>query len=451
MWKFASENLLSRKIRSLLSLLGMTVAILGMVGLFSVAEGLDAMVSETFGRLTGLVAMQPGAPVPLFSHVPAAWGEEIAAVPGVAVVNSEVWQRVNVVDEKVIISPPRFLFGTEIESRLKLKHGIYRDEMIEGRFLNLADRGTYNAVISRQIADEFEVEVGSTMNVNGQDLTIVGIYHCGSLLLDVAIIVDIDQVRSITRFDTRAVSGFYIEQSGEVENKILVKNIQEVFRGRTLDPWQPSSLLAQQSTKPLGNPLFALLKAVGVQLKPAEKSDETAKPTLEKQQPEKQPKSETDIMHIDKDLPLEIRSAVEWAERFDRFSDNLNIFLTILTAIGVTIAVLSIVNTMLMSVTERIIEIGILKANGWTKRDVMKLITFESAILGFGGGLLGSLLGWIGTLIINWKWTEHVQLYASPQLLIFSVLFSTALGIFGGLYPAIWATRLTPIEAIRRG
>jgi putative ABC transport system permease protein len=142
---------------------------------------------------------------------------------------------------------------------------------------------------------------------------------------------------------------------------------------------------------------------------------------------------------------------VEWAERFDRFSDNLNIFLTILTAIGVTIAVLSIVNTMLMSVTERIIEIGILKANGWTKRDVMKLITFESAILGFGGGLLGSLLGWIGTLIINWKWTEHVQLYASPQLLIFSVLFSTALGIFGGLYPAIWATRLTPIEAIRRG
>ena len=66
MLKFAIGNLLSRRARSLLSLLGLTVAIIGMVGLFSVAGGIDSMVADTFGRIPGLIAMQRGAPIPLF-------------------------------------------------------------------------------------------------------------------------------------------------------------------------------------------------------------------------------------------------------------------------------------------------------------------------------------------------------------------------------------------------
>ena len=106
---------------------------------------------------------------------------------------------------------------------------------------------------------------------------------------------------------------------------------------------------------------------------------------------------------------------------------------------------------MLMSVSERIIEFGILKANGWSKSDILKLITFESAVLGVGGGTLGCLIGWIGTQIINWKWPDHVHLFASPGLLAFSLGFATVLGVLGGLYPAVWAMRMMPMEAIRRG
>ena len=148
---------------------------------------------------------------------------------------------------------------------------------------------------------------------------------------------------------------------------------------------------------------------------------------------------------------IEIRTALDWAERFDEFSADLNLFLMIMTGIGVTIAVLSIVNTMLMSVTERIIEFGILKANGWSRYDVLRLVTFESAILGLGGGLCGSFLGWCATQFGNWYWHDRVNLFASPELLLFAVLFSTALGILGGLYPALWAMRMMPMEAIRRG
>ena len=122
-----------------------------------------------------------------------------------------------------------------------------------------------------------------------------------------------------------------------------------------------------------------------------------------------------------------------------------------MTGIGVLIAMLSIINTMLMSVMERVVDFGILKANGWSNRDVMLLITAESSLLGVLGGVLGGILGLIAIAVVNWKFASQVHLYASPGLLLFGVFFSTLLGVLGGLYPAIWTTRMTPIDAIRRG
>jgi putative ABC transport system permease protein len=150
-------------------------------------------------------------------------------------------------------------------------------------------------------------------------------------------------------------------------------------------------------------------------------------------------------------LPIEVRSPTDWASRFEDFSADLDLFLAIMSGIGVTIAVLSIVNTMLMSVTERIIEFGILKANGWSRYDVLRLITSESAVLGFFGGIFGCLVGWIATRGINSIWPDRIYLVATPGLLLFGLVFSTVLGILGGVYPAVWAMRMMPMDAIRRG
>jgi putative ABC transport system permease protein len=149
--------------------------------------------------------------------------------------------------------------------------------------------------------------------------------------------------------------------------------------------------------------------------------------------------------------PIEVRSADDWAEKFDEFSADLNLFLTLMTAIGVIIAVLSIINTMLMSVTERRIEFGVLRANGWSRRHILALVTYESALLGVVGGILGAGLGWCATLVINASFPDRVSLHAGPGLLLFSVAFSITLCVLGGLYPAWLAARLSPMEAIRRG
>ncbi len=247
-----------------------------------------------------------------------------------------------------------------------------------------------------------------------------------------AIILDIDLVRRVGRIGDDSVSAFYVEPDTNTDREELSQRIKELFRGRAPETWQPTldigGINPRQSPdeKPATNPVRALISAMG----------EAARPKTESAAEE---------------LPVEIRNSDDWAREFKKFSADLDIFLLLMTGIGVSIAFVGIVNTMLMSVTERFIEFGILKANGWSNAHVLRLIGFESAILGLGGGLVGSVLGWIATHAINAHWPTRIHLYAGPRLLLWSVVFSTVLGALGGLYPAIRAARMMPMDAIRRG
>ncbi len=176
MYRFALKNLFSRPVRTLLALCGLTVAIAGMVGLFSVADGIEASVTSTFSKVPGLAVMQPGAPIPLFSHLPSAWGDEIAHLRGVRIVHPEVWTRANLIEGKPRFNPPRFLFGSDLEQASRLSYSVYREGIQEGRFLTSDDRGTTHAIISRPIADQLKKKVADTLSVDGLDLEIVGIY-----------------------------------------------------------------------------------------------------------------------------------------------------------------------------------------------------------------------------------------------------------------------------------
>ncbi|QDU35927.1 ABC transporter permease YtrF precursor [Maioricimonas rarisocia] len=452
MFRFAIGNLLSRPVRSALSVLGLTVAISGMVGLFSIAGGIDNLVRSTFELIPGLLVQQRGAPVPIFSVLPSSWQSELEEIDGVSVVNPEVLARVNVIDGKTIISPPRFLLGFDIESRLRLRRGVYCEQIEKGRFLEPDDRGSFNIVVSRQIAEEFEKGVNDTLRVNGYDMRIVGVYHSGSLLLDVNVLADIETVRRMARFDPDSVSCFYLETEDDVDQEVLQQRIEQQFADRSLQSWQPSLLGLMQPGSANENPIGALFRQLDVAVRgrpestdpedaSAEPSDATAasappSPTSGSPPPES---------------PIEVRTGDDWSDRFSEMTGDLDLFLGIMTAIGVSIAVLSIINTMLMSVTERTIEFGILRANGWTSGEIVRLITFESGLLGIFGGLFGAIIGWSATLLLNANWPDRLHLYAGPGLLLFGVAFSTLLGVMGGVYPAWLAARLSPMEAIRRG
>ncbi|WP_397569503.1 ABC transporter permease [Schlesneria sp. T3-172] len=447
MFLFAFRNLISRPVRSLLALLGLTVAIAGMVGLFSIATGIDDLVGKTFSRIPGLAAMQPGAPIPLFSRLPIGWVAEIAEVKGVRKARPEVWARAQLVEGKPTFSPPRFLFGTDIKTTLELKEAIYRDDIVAGRFLTTDDIGTFNCVISRPIAEAFKKTIGDRLHVDGYDLTVVGIYQCGSLLLDIAIVLDGNSVRKIGKFDDSLVSSVYIEPDDSVSKEQLIEEIRQKFQGRRASDWRTNALVEfpQAGLAGLLNAIAQLLEAAASRLQgnsfSAPGNSLLTAPSAE---------TPSDQQASDED-GIEVRSAQDWGDKIADLSSDLDIFLYLMTGIGIIIALLSILNTMLMSVAERLIEFGVLKANGWSAWDVMRLVTWESALLGLSGGILGCLAGWIAVQILNTIYSTRLYLYASPGLLLFSLGFSTFLGMIGGLYPALWALRMSPMEAIRRG
>ena len=440
MLKFAVRNLLSRPVRSLLSLMGLTVAIAGMVGLFGVKGGLEKAVDDTFRLIPGITVMQPGAPVPLFSKLPAKWGDELREIDGVGVVNPQILSRANLVDGKMSFSPPRLLMGIDLPSRMALKRDVYREKLVAGRFLRQSDAGTSNAVISATIARQINKGVGDEIVVDGRTLTIVGLYQTNLPLLDVLIILDIQAVRSMARYEPTSVSAFYLEKSDPgVDDDDVKQRIRRRFRDRNVGYWRPAS--AATAGLRTGNLLVDAVLWLTRQFQPLLR-------ILGINRENASPRREGTASGVS---PIEVRTADDWAARLQDFSADLDIFLGIMTGIGVTIAVLSIINTMLMSVTERIIEFGILKANGWSRRDVLRLITLESGLIGVGGGLFGAAFGWIATQALNSYWPDKVMLYAGPQLLGFSVAFAIVMGTLGGLYPAIWAMRMMPMDAIRRG
>lgn len=430
MFRFSLANLRSRPARTALATLGLAVAIAGMVGLFSVREGIQNLVSTTFENIKGSIVLSRGAPVPLFSVLPLAWGQEIDALPEVAVCTSESYARANVINGKTIISPPRLIVGVDIPSRSRLDYDVCRENVVAGRYLQPGDIGTLNAVVSKPIVDQFNLKLDEPFEVNGETFLLVGVTDTGSILLDVTILVDESEMRRISRFDEETINSFYVEPAQGYSSNEMRIAIEDLFRGRTLDRVRSPSLQSG-GFRGLVEQILAILFGFDI-----------AAPSMGF--------IGTPDANDDSESPVDVTSTGEFTDRASEITGDLDFFLAMLTAIGVLIAVLSIINTMLMSVAERTTEFGVLRANGWSRGQIMQLITTESAIIGVLGGVIGAIAGYIGVAVVNAQFPNKAHLFASNGLLLFAVVFSTLIGTFGGLYPAWRASHLNPIEAIRR-
>jgi putative ABC transport system permease protein len=106
---------------------------------------------------------------------------------------------------------------------------------------------------------------------------------------------------------------------------------------------------------------------------------------------------------------------------------------------------------MLMSTTERFVEFGVLRTNGWSQGNILALVTLESAFLGILAGVVGCVLAWGGTLLVNQFLSGGIHLGMTPMLFAFGLALSVIMGTLGGLYPAWRAARLMPMDAIRLG
>jgi putative ABC transport system permease protein len=121
------------------------------------------------------------------------------------------------------------------------------------------------------------------------------------------------------------------------------------------------------------------------------------------------------------------------------------------SAIALVIGAIGMLNTMIMSVMERTQEIGILRAIGWRKARVMRMILGESFALSLGGAVVGTCLAVFLTRLISHLPAAEglVRPDVSPRVIVTGFLLSLLLGLVGGAYPAIRGASLAPTEALR--
>jgi putative ABC transport system permease protein len=142
------------------------------------------------------------------------------------------------------------------------------------------------------------------------------------------------------------------------------------------------------------------------------------------------------------------------SKQIDDMMSGLTLFIGGIASIALLVGVISIINIMLVNVTERTREIGVLKAIGFTNREVLGSILLEAALIGFLGAVVGLIIAAILlelAIIFFGQQIGDIQLVAMlPLWLMVSVIGgATLLSVLAGLYPAWRASRLNVVEALR--
>jgi putative ABC transport system permease protein len=127
--------------------------------------------------------------------------------------------------------------------------------------------------------------------------------------------------------------------------------------------------------------------------------------------------------------------------------ETMTVMLAGIAVIALLVGGIGVMNIMLVSVTERIREIGLRKALGARPKVIRRQFLVEASMLGFAGGLLGVVLGGLGTIVVPWLTSSRVIL--SPIASVASIVLAIGIGVLFGVYPASRAARLAPIDALR--
>ncbi len=142
-----------------------------------------------------------------------------------------------------------------------------------------------------------------------------------------------------------------------------------------------------------------------------------------------------------------IRSQTEVLQRMGDMVQTFTILLGGIAGVSLLVGGIGIMNIMLVSVTERTREIGVRKAIGAKRGDILRQFLVEAIVISLVGGAIGIGLGWVGALAFRTysEWNTRI----SPDSVALAFGFATAIGLFFGIWPAMKAARLNPIEALR--
>jgi putative ABC transport system permease protein len=159
-------------------------------------------------------------------------------------------------------------------------------------------------------------------------------------------------------------------------------------------------------------------------------------------------------LRVDRHVPYEkpdnfgMSTADQMVSNFHQITAMVAIVMVVLSSVGLLVGGIGVMNIMLVSVTERTKEIGVRKAIGARRSDIILQFLMEAVVLTAMGGVLGIAFGWIISLIAGLIFSSlptTVPLWAA----VLGIVVSAGTGLFFGIWPASKAARLDPVEALR--
>ena len=359
----ALRNVLRQPTRTLLTIVGIGIAMTAIVLLGAMGDGMVGVVSGMVGGMGAhLVGSEADASIDL-SKIDEGVVRRIAALPGVRAAEGFLTGYTTMDDLPFFV-----VFGYHIRG-LAIRE--YR--VVEGQPLTT----NRQILLGRVAAENLEQGVGQTLRIFDSSFEIVGIYETGVAMQDGGAVVSLRDAQRLFG-QPRKVSFLGIWMQDPVRADALAQEIEARF---------PEVDLAQASA-------FA-----------------------------------EDLVDI------QMMRASTW---------GISLMALVVGGFGMT-------NTMVMSVSERTREIGVLRALGWRKRRVLRMVVRESVMLSLLGGVTGILVGVALGLWLNMIPAVQglVEMTYSVDLFAQALLTALVLGVVGGTYPAWRAARLQPVDALR--
>jgi ABC-type antimicrobial peptide transport system permease subunit len=355
------RSLVRRRTRSLLTVLGIGIAVAAVVALSGMAEGFGEQFNS-IGRVgqIDLMAAEAGISDMQFSAIDERVVKRIAALPEVKSVAGVVF---GITSAEEI--PFLFVQGYQPNT-----DAIEHFTIVDGGPLT----GTRQALVGRAAAETLGVTVGDSVNIVGSRFRVAGIFETGVALEDGGMVISLREAQAL--FGRPRKVGFL---------GIALR-----------DPRQVDSVLAE----------------------------------LEENFPE-----------------ISVSKTSEFADSLPDFQ-AMDAMIGAISFLAVLVGGIGMMNTVFMSVFERTREIGVLRALGWRKGRVLLMVMKESLVLSALGGVVGILLGMGLGSSFPLLLAMLVPLYPA-ELLVRALLLALVLGSIAGLYPAWWASRLDPLEALR--
>lgn len=402
----ALESLNGNKLRSILTVLGIVIGVAAVIAMLSIGRGAEASITSRIESMgTNLIYVTPGST----SQQGVQTGEgsagtltlddadALAELPNVVAVASStsnfaqvVYQSQNTRTRLMGVTP-----GYEIVSSLTLE---------DGEFISEADQKARSLVVvlgsavAENLFGSTAGVVGQKVRLNGQPYKVIGVLA------------------------SKGGTGFMNQ-----DDQVFIPLSTALYRLVGGARFRGSSVISQITVKAENaKAIDQVLNDVTLLMRERHGTVEGA----------------DDFTVTSQEATLQAATQI---------SDTLTIFLGGIAGISLAVGGIGIMNIMLTTVTERTHEIGLRKAVGAKRRDILLQFLVESMVLSLLGGIIGVALGWgISNLMGQIQFSgSTITPIVSLDSVLLATFFSIAIGLFFGIYPATRAARLQPVEALR--